>query len=223
MSARVRPSRSVPAHRRVMDVLRRDIYEGSLVSGAPLREVALADRFGVGRYTVRSALSHLAADGLVEQIPNVGSRVRRLSASDVEDIFQVRRALELTALGVIVREHLPLDASREAGEKLELLERSDLSRRSVRRRTLDADLAFHKSFVETVGSPRMLRAYTTIQSELRLAFTQLIPTAEVIPGEHWELVRGVEEGSLARATRWINEHLATGVRDILKALELQSP
>jgi DNA-binding GntR family transcriptional regulator len=206
-----------------MDVLRRDIYEGSLPSGTPLREVALADRFGVGRYTVRSALSHLAADGLVEQIPHIGARVRRLTAADVEDMFQVRQALELTALGVIVRDELPLNSAREAAERLERLERSDLSKPSVRRRTLDADLGFHKSIVETAGSPRMLRAYTTVQAELRLALTQLIATAEVFPGEHWGLVRALEDRDLSRARRWVDQHLATGVGDILRALELQSP
>jgi DNA-binding GntR family transcriptional regulator len=216
-------SRKLSADRRVMEALRREIFEGALVAGTPLREVSLAERFGVGRYTVRAALAQLAVDGLVEQIPNIGSRVRRLSATDVEDIYEVRRTLELAAAQLVVRRRASLEGARRAAERVADLEVSDLSRPSMKRRALDADLAFHRSAVDAAGSARLSRAYATILAEVRLFQTQLITTAAVVPGEHWGLFEALADGDVASARRWIDGHLRQGLRDVLRALEAQSP
>jgi DNA-binding GntR family transcriptional regulator len=215
---------AIPTDHRVVDALKRDIYGGVLVAGTPLREEALAERFRVGRYTVRTALTQLAADGLVERTPNVGASVRRLTQPEVEDIYEVRATLDLAAVDRIVGRRLPLDGVRRAAERIERLERSaDLARRSVRRRTLDADLAFHRSVVEAARSPRLLRAYATILGEVRLALTQLAGIAEVVPGEHSDLLEMLEEGERTRARRWVIGHIDQGVRDIARGLERQSP
>jgi DNA-binding GntR family transcriptional regulator len=217
-------SNAIPTDHRLVDALKRDIYGGSLRPGSPLREEALADRFRVGRYTVRTALMQLAADGLVERTPNVGARVRRLSRAEVEDIYDVRRTIDLAAVDRIVGRRLALDDVRRAAERIERLERStDLARRSVRRRTLDADLAFHRSVVEAAQSPRLLRAYATILGEVRLALTQLAGIAAVVPGEHGELLAMLEQSERAHARRWVIAHLDQGVRDIVRGLERQSP
>ena len=55
---------------RVVDALRRALFEGELDPGTPLREVALAESLGVARSTVREALGHLVAEGLADRVPN---------------------------------------------------------------------------------------------------------------------------------------------------------
>lgn len=218
-----KPTRKVPADRKVEEALRRDIFGGTLPAATPLREAALAERFGVGRYTVRAALAQLAADGLVEQIPNIGSRVRRLTTADAEDIYEVRRTLELSAVPLVVRGSKSLERPRLAAERIAHLETNDLARLTLRRRALDADLAFHRSVVDAAGSERLSRAYATILSEVRLFQTQLIPTAQVVPGEHWGLYEALADGDVAGAKRWIDGHLRQGLRDVIQTLTTQSP
>jgi DNA-binding GntR family transcriptional regulator len=59
-----------------------------------LIEESLVKEFGVSRSPIRQALTHLAAEGLVEQLPRRGFRVRQLKLRDVEELYEFRLALE---------------------------------------------------------------------------------------------------------------------------------
>lgn len=74
--------------------LRRSILEGELAPGSRLGEVELAAQLGMSRTPVREALRSLSAQGLVEILPNRGARVVRWSATDLEEIYELRSMLE---------------------------------------------------------------------------------------------------------------------------------
>lgn len=82
------------ASERAQVALREEILSGALPGGEHLGEVELADRLGLSRTPVREALSRLAAEGLVELHPHRGARVTRFTEADLDDAFDVRRALE---------------------------------------------------------------------------------------------------------------------------------
>jgi DNA-binding GntR family transcriptional regulator len=81
-------------HDKVVVRLRNLIVEGALLAGSRIPERELCERFGISRTPLREALKVLAAEGLVELLPNRGARVACLSESDVENMFQVMGALE---------------------------------------------------------------------------------------------------------------------------------
>jgi DNA-binding GntR family transcriptional regulator len=74
-----------------------DVFQGRLRAGERLITQALADRFGVSHTPIREALIELAGIGVVDLLPNRGAVVRRVTARDVQDVCQVRRALECEA------------------------------------------------------------------------------------------------------------------------------
>jgi DNA-binding GntR family transcriptional regulator len=74
--------------------LRATIAEGELLPGARLVEADLVAMLGVSRGNVRLAIDALAAEGLVERIPNRGARVRVISADEAIAITEARMALE---------------------------------------------------------------------------------------------------------------------------------
>ncbi|MET0735609.1 MAG: GntR family transcriptional regulator [Microbacterium sp.] len=81
------------AYRTLLD----EIQSGILASGTVLGETEQATRLGVSRTPLREALGRLAADGLVvQQSPRV-TVVSDIDASDIRELFEVRRALEETA------------------------------------------------------------------------------------------------------------------------------
>ena len=99
-AATVKPMADVPAidrsstTERVADALREMLFAGDLSPGEPLREVSLADGFGVARSTVREALQVLAGEGLVTRYPNRGVVVTELTERDIAEIFEARLVLE---------------------------------------------------------------------------------------------------------------------------------
>lgn len=70
------------------------MLSGELESGTRLRQEALADEFGVSRTPIREALRKLQATGLVELRPHRGALVRRPSAREIRDAYEVRAELE---------------------------------------------------------------------------------------------------------------------------------
>lgn len=81
-------------HQEVAVRLRQRIVEGHLAPGAKLNERELSESLKVSRTPLREAIKMLAAEGLVELLPNRGAAVARLSEQDVADTFEVIAGLE---------------------------------------------------------------------------------------------------------------------------------
>jgi DNA-binding GntR family transcriptional regulator len=82
------------ATRKAVAALRAALFDGDLAPGQRLVEGDLAEMYGVSRASVRAALIDLAADGLVERIPNRGARVRVVSVAEAVAITECRMVLE---------------------------------------------------------------------------------------------------------------------------------
>lgn len=82
------------AQEHVRDAVREDIATGRLAPGQRLVEADLAEQYGVARSGVRAALLDLSAEGLVERIPQRGSRVRTLSLAEAIEVTEARMVLE---------------------------------------------------------------------------------------------------------------------------------
>lgn len=79
---------------RTAELLKARILDGDLAPGQRLISRDLMDELSVSRGSLREAFHRLAADRLVELIPNRGAIVRRLTAAEVAHLFQIREALE---------------------------------------------------------------------------------------------------------------------------------
>ncbi len=147
-------TRSLTSAERALDTLREDILRGALPAGARLGEVELAERLGVSRTPVREALSRLAAEGLVELVPNRGARVASWTVDELEGVFALRSLLEpqLTALAVPHASAADLDALEElAAEMVDLGDR-DLDG------LVPLNRAFHGRLVELAAAPALATA-----------------------------------------------------------------
>ena len=81
-------------HQEVAVRLRQRIVEGEIAPGAKLNERELSERLQVSRTPLREAIKMLAAEGLVELLPNRGAVAAQLSPQDVADTFEVIAGLE---------------------------------------------------------------------------------------------------------------------------------
>ena len=79
-------------------ILRQRILDGELRPGTPLQEVLLANSLGVSRNTMREAMRILSIEGLLKRSLHRGVAVSQLSLKDVQEIYRLRRMLEITAV-----------------------------------------------------------------------------------------------------------------------------
>jgi len=89
----------------IYSILKERILNGEYLPGVHLVEADLTNEFPVSRVTIREALRRLMGDGLVELIPHRGVRVRKLTSTEIRDMYLVLEYLEglaarlLTELG----------------------------------------------------------------------------------------------------------------------------
>ena len=150
----------------VAAALRERIVAGLLGSGTPLREASLAQEFEVSRNTIREALHQLATEGLVDVRRHRGAAVRAVTIEDVEDLFRVRRTLELRAIddGAVGS---PM-AWTPVGIILDEIEQAAIGEDWLAAAT--ASLRFHQALVATLGSTRIDAFFATVIASSRLAF-----------------------------------------------------
>jgi DNA-binding GntR family transcriptional regulator len=95
----------VSLHGEILSRLRDYVVEGNIAEGARVPERQLCEMFGVSRTPLREALKVLAAEGLIDLLPNRGARVRQLSRRDLEELFDLMGGLESLA-GRLACEHI---------------------------------------------------------------------------------------------------------------------
>jgi DNA-binding GntR family transcriptional regulator len=87
----------VSLHGEILSRLRDYVVEGNIAEGGRVPERQLCELFGISRTPLREALKVLAAEGLIDLLPNRGARVRQLSRRDLEELFEVMGGLESLA------------------------------------------------------------------------------------------------------------------------------
>jgi DNA-binding GntR family transcriptional regulator len=211
-----RPLRRQTVVDELADVLRAAILNGAPAAGTPLREVELADAYGVSRHTLRAALRVLAGEGVVVIEPHRGARVAALDRGQLVGLFVVRTALEV--------EGARLALARNGG-RLPSNVHDDLARLAAATRrprapwstVADLHAGLHAGIVAASGSERLTAEYARLAAELRLFLLQLRPvwTLERMRTHHEELVAGLEtDGPEA-----LRRHLEDGAAAVLAAVD----
>lgn len=78
----------------VLARLRQELADGEIHPGQQLRQVEIAERYGVSPTPVREALRLLEADGAIRYSPHRGATVTELSPQELSDLYLMRSAME---------------------------------------------------------------------------------------------------------------------------------
>ena len=200
---------------RVYDELRARILTRQEPSGAKLSLHALADELGVSRSPVHHALTRLVSEGLLTVRPRRGYYVTPVTARAVDEGYDVRLALELVAAERAIRD---LEESRLA-RFAELLEATDAA---ISHEQWDAaNAAFHEHQIDLADNALLSRFYRELSVNLMM---QVIRGGHVeghanLVTEHRRIVETFATGELAAAEQAVREHIETGRRIALDAIE----
>lgn len=143
---------------RVHAALREAIVQLDLKPGETLDKQVISARMNVSRFPVSEAMNRLAAEGLVDIIPQSGSRVALIKISDARENMFLRRALEAETVRVIAP-----DISSALIEKLTSNLRYQQAAIAAQdlRGFHDFDLAFHAALQDQLGFGRVRAAVET--------------------------------------------------------------
>jgi len=194
-------------------------------------ERELAERYRVGRSSVREALRMLESRGLIESRGNGTFTVApfenplnhslglllTVDEADVRELFEVRRFLEgeTAALAAARREPAHLERMRAACEAMEAALDSEAG-------YIGADLAFHLTIAEACGN----RVASHLMNAIREQVQRALGTAFRVPGgpqrsveQHREILDAIEARRPDEARRIMHEHIQRVEHEIHRLVE----
>jgi DNA-binding GntR family transcriptional regulator len=210
--------------------LHEGIVSGKLAPGTVVSEIQLAKELGVSRTPVGEAIRQLANEGLVHQVPRYGTIVRAIEPRDIEELYEMREALESFAAAKAARritalqlaqlevlcssiETISEDFPGDAKTRLDL---------PTLQSFLAADLTFHLLIVKAAGNQRILNTIQetrTMSQIFRMRRHEPDKyTVERASQMHRKILRALASGDAAEASLQMAEHIRASREDTLAYL-----
>jgi len=205
----------------VATLLRQRILEGEFRPGTQVQESPLASSLGVSRNTLREAIRILSLEGLVRRTPHRGAAVSQLSLHDVQEIYQLRRMLELPAV-LAGRGANPglLKEIRSTIEQYELAVRDRNWSRAV-----GHDLHFHSLLIRFHGNKRLESFYRNMLGELRVGMVLVDRTHDnplaLIP-VHRKICQLLISGNLTQCAAVLEQHLEDSESRLIQIMQARA-
>lgn len=203
-----------PLRELVADALRTWITGGDVPPGTRLVERSLAERLGVSRAPVRDALNLLKGEGLVADEPRRGVVVARLTQRVVDELLEVRSALE-----VLAASQACLRASdEELDELVAIVHRGEQARRDGDRAALgQANEQFHDALTAMAHNRLLTSMLEPLAGRMHWLLRQNDDPVTLMT-EHAELARAVASRDAEEAARIARRHVETSRQVALRML-----
>jgi len=188
-----------------------------------LVEEELASMLGVTRASLRAALIDLAAEGLVERVPNRGARVRVVSLQEAVAITECRMALEALCAGKAAQNVTDEEAAqlRELGKNLTRavadgnpLKYSELNRELHRRVGVISRQAVAVSLLERLHAQ-------IVRHQFQLALRPGRPETSL--AEHLAILNAIADRRPQAAEQATRRHLSSVIEALRSASDAESP
>lgn len=192
---------------RVYQSLREAILAMVYPPGSVLKKTVICEQLGVSRSPVAEAIARLAAEGLVDVIPQSATRVSCFSMEEIREASFLREALECAAVETV--------AMQRSDEQLAKLTRNvRLQEMLVEDRDYaefyKADEEFHGLIMEFTGFPGVSSVAATVSLQLKRVRMLLLPEegrpAETIK-EHRAILDAIRDQDPAAAQAAMKAHL----------------
>jgi DNA-binding GntR family transcriptional regulator len=220
------------ARQRAYEYIQGRILSGDWIGGTVISELALSRELTISRSPIREAVRQLAGEGFLEQAPNRVMAVATLTRADIADLYELREAIEVYAVGKAARfavggahverlrgflsecDSLLLDLGKGGEGRL-----SDEQMQQFIR----ADLGFHTLLLHMAANRRMLK----LVSETRLLIRFFsIPrpghSAEQlreINRQHVAILEAVVAGRGEEAKTRLEEHIRVSGQERMEAYD----
>jgi DNA-binding GntR family transcriptional regulator len=189
------------------EAIRQSILSGHWAIGELYNEKAIAADLGISRTPVREALLELASQDLIIFLSRRGLMINRFSHKDIDEIFELRKAIEMATIEKI--------ATMSPLPDLLAIEESILNQKKAMRKKdytsfIEADRLFHASFCKLTNNRRMIAIAENIRDMIHIMGIKALSLdgrfLKVIE-EHQAILAAVKKGDAQKARRVIEYHL----------------
>jgi len=216
---------------RAVLALREMLFSGEIPAGKRLSELAIVERLGMSRTPVRTALTMLAEEGLVQPIGTGGFSARAFSERDVNDAIELRGTLEGLAARLAAERGISTFACRLLADLLAQLDEvvtAPVLDVDDMERYIDLNARLHREIIRLAESRVVERqiervmalpfaspsAFVMAQSRCEDARNVLV----IAQYQHRAVVEAIIEREGARAEALMREHSRVARRNLGQAV-----
>lgn len=196
----------------IVDIIRDRILKGEYRIGEKIKENQIATEFKVSRTPIREAFKQLESEGLIDYIPNRGCFAKGFTRQDIEDIYAVRRALEIMAVewAVIRISDEQIGALQEQSELMEFY-----TAKRDSDKVLELNSAYHDIIYDAAGSrfmAQILRSYKEyIEQTRKVILYEQAYLVEILE-EHKKILDAIIARDIEGAKMAMGDHLEKSQR-----------
>lgn len=206
----------------VFNTLREAILKGELKPGERLMELQLAAKLGVSRTPIREAIRMLEQEGLAVTIPRKGAEVAKMTEKDMEDVLQIREALDELAAARAC-ERISEDELTEL--RCTMHEFEEYTKSGNLKMIAEADVRFHDIIYRATGNSKLVNMLNNLREQMyryRVEYLKDEKNYPILIKEHSEIMDGLSERDRDIVTAAMHRHVmnqAAAVKEIIREQE----
>ena len=212
-------SSDAPIYQQIRNQVVTAIASGELKPGERLMELQLAAKLGVSRTPIREAIRMLEQEGLAVTIPRKGAEVAKMTEKDMEDVLQVREALDELAASVACEQ---ISEEQLAVLRRTMHEFEESTKTRDLKRIAEADVRFHDIIYQATGNPRLVSMLSNLGEQMyryRVEYLKEEKNYPVLIREHALIVEGLTVKDKKKVTDTMHTHVknqAAAVKEIIR-------
>ena len=219
MDFEVNMNEYLPLRDVVFNTLRKAILRGELKPGERLMEIQLANKLGVSRTPIREAIRKLELEGLVLMIPRKGAEVAQITEKNMQDVLEVRKALEELSVQLACERITPeqVEEMKMAAEDFrKVLKSGDVTK------IAEADVKFHDIIFDATNNQRLITLLNNLREQMYRFRVEYLKQKECYPQlleEHDKLIALISGGNVEEACEIMGRHIdnqASTVSDVIR-------
>ncbi|HXX24231.1 MAG TPA: GntR family transcriptional regulator [Terriglobia bacterium] len=195
--------------------IKEHILDGQLDEDSRLTEGSLSSRLGISKSPIREALNRLEAEGLVRIEPRKGAYLRRLSASEMNELYELREALEVHVVRIAkVTSALLSELSRSIRRQRAFMKANDKAH------SIEEDVHFHAELARSTDNGHLCTVLQNTQNQIWLCRRKTYDlSGSAAPDYHQSIVNALQNNDRAKAQETMREHIERVRRRLLQFME----
>lgn len=203
----------------VFQTLRKAILMGELEPGERLMETQLGEKLGVSRTPIREAIRKLELEGLVVMVPRKGAQVAAFTQKDIQDVLEVRAALEALACKLACHR---MDDRSFLRLQLIITEYEYAVKEQDIEVMIQKDVEFHETIFKATNNEKLSQFFNNMREQVdryRIAYIKSTVESNNVMKEHMEILKALKNRDEERAAQLASEHIRVQCETIMKAIK----
>jgi DNA-binding GntR family transcriptional regulator len=201
-------------------LLKNMVFNQKIIPGQKLIYRELSMMLKMSTTPVQLALARLEQEGFVELLPNVGYFVRKIDPKEVEDLFDIRRILEVHAVKLAIL-HQNDESLKVLSDKVQVHKKYSIQLYDRKKLLLDAEV--HLQIARMSNNSEIVKQLQRIHEHIYLrSRIELLPPnrLRLSPLHHEKLYQMMKMEDVAGAQELLDEHIQ-GAKELMLSTLLQ--